>query len=227
LAIACLQKNLFFAGKEDVEFGQVSKLIGTWVLMLPHLRWSRVYLLLGIHYPLMWDGVFQKIRRWLLQILLWGLLRGRWRWRTFHIHGFFHPFEVNNLGEMVCIMSILTTESTGEVSLEIIVPPLSWLIVTVSPLGFLVILNLVAPRGMVLLGVISSWSWVVIVSVFPFHLGIIRRMGRIGHTQLFKSLKLLSGRGLNKVNIGMWLSWWGSNRLWTTREWKIWIVLWR
>jgi hypothetical protein len=31
---------------------------------------------------------------------------------------------------------------------------------------------------MVLLGVISSWSWVIIVSIFSFLLGIIRLMGQ-------------------------------------------------
>jgi hypothetical protein len=72
------------------------------------------------------------------------------------VHGFFHSFDVVNLGEMVCIMSILTTKSTREFILEVIVPSLSRLIVIVSPLGFLVALILVAPRGRVLLGFISS-----------------------------------------------------------------------
>jgi hypothetical protein len=40
------------------------------------------------------------------------------------------------------------------------------LIVIVSPLGVLVSLILVAPNRTILLGVISSWSWVVIVSDF-------------------------------------------------------------
>jgi hypothetical protein len=143
------------------------------------------------------------------------------------IHGFFHPFEIVNLGKMVSIMSIFTTKSAREVSLEVIVLPLSWLIVIVSPLGVLVSLILVAPSGMVLLGVISSWSWVVIVLVFPFLLGIIRWMGWIFHIQLFKSLKLLNGRGLKKFNTDMWLSWWRRNWVWRTRKWKIWIILWR
>jgi hypothetical protein len=74
------------------------------------------------------------------------------------------------------------------------------------PLGGLVSLILVSPNGMVLLGVISSWSWVVIVSIFPFILDIIWMMGWIFCFQLFKSVNLLNGRGLNKINTGMWLS---------------------
>jgi hypothetical protein len=88
------------------------------------------------------------------------------------IHGFFHLFEVIKLGEMVCIMSILTTESIREVSPNIVVLlPLSFVII--FPLGVLVALILIVPSGMDLLGVISSWSWVIIVSIFPFLLGII------------------------------------------------------
>jgi hypothetical protein len=40
LTIACLQKNLFFASKKDIAIGQISRLIGTWVLILPHLWWG-------------------------------------------------------------------------------------------------------------------------------------------------------------------------------------------
>jgi hypothetical protein len=71
------------------------------------------------------------------------------------VHGVFHLFEVRNLGEMVCIVSILTTESAREVSSKIVVVlPLSFVII--FPLWVLVALILVSPSGMVLLGVISS-----------------------------------------------------------------------
>jgi uncharacterized protein with PQ loop repeat len=147
---------------------------------------------------------------WLLQVLLWGLLRGKRCWRTWHVHGFFHPFEAYNLGEMVCIMSILTTKNAREFSPNIVVVlPLSFFIIVL--LGVLVALILIAPSGMVLLGVISSWSQVIIVSIFSFIFGIIRLMGQIFHIQLFKSMKLLNGRGLKKINIGMWLSVWRRN----------------
>jgi hypothetical protein len=174
----------------------------------------------GIHHTLVWNGVLKNGRRWLLQILLWGLLRGKRRWRVLHVYGVFHPFEVRNLGIMVCIVSTITTESAREVSLNIVVfIPLSF--VFIVPLGVLSPLILVAPSGMVLLGFISSWSQVIIVSFFPFILGIIQLTRRIFCIQLFKSLKLLNGRGLNKISVDMWVSLWRSNWLWRTREWKI------
>jgi hypothetical protein len=207
---------------------QISRLIGTWVLILPHLWWGLDYLMLGIHHTLVWNRVFQNGWRWWLKIILWGLLRGRQHWRMLRVHGFFHLFEVENLGAMVSIISILTTYSSREVISEVIGLLLSWFIViNVSPLGVLVSLILVAPNGTILLGVISSWSQFVIVSIFPFLLGIIWMMGHIFHIQLFKSLKLLNGRRLNKINVVMWLSSWRSNRLGWTMKWKILIVLWR
>jgi hypothetical protein len=81
----------------------------------------------------------------------------------------------------------------------------------VSPLGVLVALILVSTSDTVLLWVISSSSQVVIVSVFSFIFGIIRLVSRIFHIQLFKSLNLLNGRGLKKVNVEVWLSWWRNN----------------
>jgi hypothetical protein len=115
------------------------------------------------------------------------------------------------------IMSILTTYSAREVSSKIFVLPLLWYIVIGAPLGVLV---LVAPNGMVV-GVIPAWSWIVIVLVSSFLL-----MSRIGRIQLFKCMNLLNGKGMNKVDVDMWLSWWRINRLGRTRKWKIWIVMW-
>jgi hypothetical protein len=117
---------------------------------------------------------------------------------------------------MMSIMSILTTYSAREVIPKVVVLPLSWLIVIGSPLGVLV---LVAPTGMVV-GAIPSWSYVVIVSFFPFLL-----MSQIGHIKLLKCMNLLNGKGLNKVDADMWLSWWRINRLGRTKKWEIWIVL--
>jgi hypothetical protein len=161
-----------------------------------------------------------------LQIFLWGLLRGKRRWRTWHVHGIFHPFEINDLGAMVSIMTMITAKSTREVLLElvVVVPPLAF--VFISPLGVLVTLVLVSPNRLVLLGVISPWSWVIIVSVFSFFFGIIWMMGWIFCIQLFKILKLLNGRGLNKVNPSVWFSLWRINWLWRTKKWKIQIILW-
>jgi hypothetical protein len=76
-----------------------------------------MHFLLGIHHTLVWNRVLQRSPGWLLQILLWGLLRGRRCWRTWCIHGIFHPFEADNLGTMVSIMTMLTTQGTREVRL--------------------------------------------------------------------------------------------------------------
>jgi hypothetical protein len=74
-----------------------------------------MYDLLGIHHTLVWNRFFQHVQEWLLKILLWGIMRGGRNWRTWHAHGFFHLFEVGNLGEMVIVMSMLTTKSAREV----------------------------------------------------------------------------------------------------------------
>jgi hypothetical protein len=216
-----LYNNLFFAGEEDIAINRIYRYNGTWVLILPHLWGSRLHLLLGINQTLVWNRFFQYIRRWLLQTMFWGLLRGRQRWRMLCIHGLFHLFEVDNLGEIVITMSILTIENAREFYPRIVVV-LPWLFVFFVPLGVLV-----SPNRMVLLGVISSSSWVVVVfvSLFSFILGIIQMMGLIFHIQLFKIMKLLNGRGLNKVNADMWFSLWRRKSLWRIRKWKIWIVL--
>jgi hypothetical protein len=105
-----------------------------------------------------------------------GPAEGRERWRTWHIHGIFHPFEVNDLGAMVSIMTMLTAKGTREVHQEVfVVPPLAF--VVIAPLGVLVPLILVAPNRLVPLGVVSPWSWVIIISGFPFLFGIIRLDG--------------------------------------------------
>jgi hypothetical protein len=121
---------------------------------------------------------------------------------------------------------MLTAKGTREVHLEVIVvPPLEF--VVISPLAVLVPLILVAPSRLVLLGVVSPWSWVTIVSFFPFLFGIIRLMGRIFRIQLFKILKLLNGRGMNKINPNVWFSLWWSHGLWRDGKWKIQIILWQ
>jgi hypothetical protein len=128
--------------------------------------------------------------------------------------------------EMVSIMSILTAKGTREVFLKIVVIiPLEFVII--SPLRVIVHLILVSPVRLVLLGVIPSWSWIIIVSVFSFLLGIIRIMGQIFHIQLFKILILLNGRGLKKVNPSMWMSLWWSHGLWRARKCKVQIIWWK
>ena len=125
------------------------------------------------------------------------------------------------------IMSILTSKSTMEVHPEIVVVVLPLAFFVIVPLRVLVTLILVAPNKLVLLGVISTWSQFINVSVFSFLLGIIRFMRRIFCIQLFKGMNLLNGGGLKKVNVGMWLSWWRRKQMGRTMKWKIWIVFWR
>jgi hypothetical protein len=112
-----------------------------------------MHLLLGIHHTLVWNGVFQHNRGWLLQILLRGRLRGIQCWRMWRVHGIFNLFEVDNLGAMVSIITMLTTKSAREVLLKrvVVFPPLAF--VFIFPLGVLVTLVLVSPSRLVLLGI--------------------------------------------------------------------------
>ena len=118
-------------------------------------------------------------------------------------------------------MTELIAKGRGEVGLKVIVIfPLTPIVVT--PLGVLRPLVLVAPSRLVLLGVIPSLTWVVIVPIFSFLFGIIRRMGRIFYIQLFEILILLNGRGLKKIHPSVRV--WGSHGMWRTREWKVQIL---
>jgi hydrogenase/urease accessory protein HupE len=116
-----------------------------------------MHLLLGVHHPFVWNEVLQHGWGWLLHILLRGPWRGRWCWGTWSISGFFHPFKVSDLREMMSIMAILTTKGTREVCLKsVFIFPLAF--VSISPLGVLVPFILVSLNRLVLLGVIPSWS---------------------------------------------------------------------
>jgi hypothetical protein len=150
LTTACLQKNFFFSSEEDIVIRRIPK-----VLILSHLCGGRMNLLLDIHHTLVWNRVLQHICGWLLQILLWGLLRGTQRWRMWCVHGIFHPFEVSNLGVMGSILTMLTTKSTREVRMEVVVVVPHLEFVVIVPLRILVTLVLVSPRRLVLL-VISA-----------------------------------------------------------------------
>jgi hypothetical protein len=104
----------------------------------------------------------------------------------------------------VSIMTILTAKGTREFCLNIfVVVPLAF--VVISPLGVLVPLVLVSPDRLVL---VSSWSEIIIVSMFSFISGIVQLMGWIIHIKLFKILILLNRRRLRKINPSMWLSLW-------------------
>ena len=136
---------------------------------------------------------------------------------------FFTPFEIIDLGEMMSVMTELTTKGTMEVGFNsIFISPLTPIII--SPLGVPIPLVLVAPSGLVLLGLIPALTWVVVVPVSSFLLGIFRRMGWIGRIHLFEILVLLNGRRLNKIHPRIMM--WGSHRLWRSGKWEIWILWW-
>jgi hypothetical protein len=125
---------------------------------------------------------------------------------------------------MMSIMTKLAAKGTREVGSKVIVTfPL--MPIVVSSLGVLRPLVLVAPKRLVLLGVISALAWVVIVPVFSFLFGIIRLMGLIFCIQLFKILILLNRRGLNKINPSVRVSLWWSYGLWKARKWKVQIIV--
>jgi hypothetical protein len=140
------------------------------------------------------------------------------------IHRVFHLFKVSDLGEMVTIVTKLTAKGTREVCLNIVVV-ISLAFVVIPPLRVLVPQILVAPSRLVLLGMVFSLPWIIIVPIFSFLFGIIQLMGQVGRIKLFKILVLLNGRGLNKINPSMWVSFWWSHGLWGTRKWKVRIML--
>jgi hypothetical protein len=194
-----------------------------WVEVLSHLRWGMLCVLLGVYHTLMWNRILQHSRGGLLHVLLWCLLRG-WRcWRVGKTTRVFQPFEISDFGEMMSVMAELITKGTREVGFNnIVISPLTPVII--SPLGVLIPLVLVAPNGLVLLGLMPGWNWVVVVPISTFIFGIVRRMGRIGCIQLFEILVLLNDRGLNKIHPNMRM--WGSHGLWGTRKWEVRILWW-
>ena len=75
------------------------------------------------------------------------------------------------------LMTKLATKGTREYGFNII-SCLSFVII--APVGVLVPLVLVSPSGLVLWGWIPTLTWVVVIPVLSFLLGIVRRMGWIG-----------------------------------------------
>jgi hypothetical protein len=75
---------------------------------------------------------------------------------------------------MVSIVTKITAKGTREGGPNIVFVP-SLMFVVVSPLGVLISLVLVAPDKLVLLGLVlvSSWSQIIIVSIFCFLYGIV------------------------------------------------------
>jgi hypothetical protein len=86
----------------------------------------------------------------------------------------FQPFEIHDLGAMVSVMTEITTKGTREDGFNMIFPLVY--VIIISPLGVLVPLVLVAPSGLVLGGLIPALTWVVVIPVPSFLLGIVRWM---------------------------------------------------
>jgi hypothetical protein len=212
-----LQKDFFLTGEENCTLCWI---VG--VEVLSHLRWGMLCVLLGVYHTLMWNRILQHGGRGLLHVLLWCLLRGRLCRRMGKTTRVFQPFEISDLGAMMSVMDELTTKGTREYGFNII-SPLAFIII-ISPLGVLVPLVLVAPSGLVLWGLIPALTWVVVILVSSFLLGIVRWMGWIGCIQLLKTLVLLNNRGLNKIHPRMRM--WGSHGLWRTRKWEVRILWW-
>jgi hypothetical protein len=189
--------------------------------VLSPVRWGMLCVLLGVDHTLVWNRILQHDGRGLFHVLLWCLLRGRLCRRMRKTIRVFQSFEISYLGEMMSVMTKLTTKGTREVGFNII-SPLAFVII--SPLGVLIPLVLVSPSGLVLWGLILALTWVVVIHVPSFLLGIVRWMSWVDCVQLFKILVLLSSRRLNKIYPRMQM--WGSHGLWRTRKREVWIFWW-
>jgi hypothetical protein len=121
----------------------------------------------------------------------------------------------------VSVMTKLTRKGTREDGFNII-SPLEFIII--APLGVLVPLVLVASSRLVLWGLILTLTWVVVIPILSFLVGIVQWMSWVGCIQLFKILVLLSSRGLNKIYPRMRM--WGSHELWGNRKWELRILWW-
>jgi hypothetical protein len=113
----------------------------------------------------MWNRILQYGGRGLWHILLLCLLRDRLCRGRGKILRVFQPFEISDLGAMVRVMTIHTAKSTRVDGFNRI-PPLAF--VVIAPLGVLVPLVLVAPRGLVLWGMIPALTRIVVIPILSF-----------------------------------------------------------
>jgi hypothetical protein len=164
LTITCLQKDFFFTGEENCTLCWI---VG--VEVLSHLRWGILCVLLGVYHTLMWNRILHHGGRGLLHVLLWCLLRGRLCWRMGKTTRVFQPFEINDLGAMVSLMTKLTTKGTWEDGFNIISP---LVFVIIAPLWVWVPLVLISPSGLVLWGLIPALTWVVLFLFRHFSLAL-------------------------------------------------------
>ena len=143
-----LQKD-FFIGEENIAINRIPGLGGTRGCIFPYLWWGMLRVLLGVYHTLMCNRIWWQDGRGLLHVLLWCLLRGGLCRRRGKAPRVFKPFEISDMGEMVSVMTELTTKSTRVDGFNII-PPLAF--VVVAPLGVLVAWVLAAPSRLILLG---------------------------------------------------------------------------
>jgi hypothetical protein len=92
---------------------------------------------------------------------------------------------------------------------KIVISPFVWLAIVISPLRVCIGLALVSPSLGILLWGIPTLSLVLILSLLPVIVGLLRWVGRI---QLFKGLNLLEMGRLNEVDPCLVLFVWGYNR---------------
>ena len=85
------------------------------------------------------------------------------------------------------VMAELTTNGTRVDGFNII-SPLSFVII--APLGVLFPLVLVAPRGLVLWGMIPALTRIFVIPILSFIPGIVQWMSWVGCIQMFKILVL-------------------------------------
>ena len=82
----------------------------------------------------------------------------------------FQPLEIGDLWAMVSVITIYATKSTRVDGFNS-VPPLAF--VVIAPLGVLVPLVLVAPRGLVLWGMVLTLTRIVVIPILSFLPGIV------------------------------------------------------
>jgi hypothetical protein len=122
---------------------------------------------------------------------------------------------------MVGVMIVYATKGTSVDGFDSI-PPLAFFVI--APLGVLVPMVLVAPRGLVLWGMVPALAWIVVISILSFPPVIVCWMRWVGGIQLFKILVLLSSGRLNKIHPCMRM--WGRVGLWRAGKGEIWILWW-
>ena len=82
----------------------------------------------------------------------------------------FQPFEINDLGAMVGVMTVHATKSARVDGFNSI-PPLAF--VFIAPLGVLVPLVLIAPSGLMMWGLIPALTRIVVIPVPSFPLSVV------------------------------------------------------